>query len=533
VGKKSASASFADLGVSPEILRAVDDMGFEEPSPIQLQTIPQLLDGRDLVGQAQTGTGKTAAFAIPLLMRLQARRGWPQVLVMTPTRELAIQVAEEFARVGRYTNTRVLPVYGGQSIGRQIKTLQRGVDVVVGTPGRVLDHLNRKTLRLEQLQAVVLDEADEMLDMGFIDDIESILNATPPSRQTLLFSATIPGPIARLAEKYMRAPVHVSINPEYVAAPDIWQVYYELRNVDHLEALCRILDAEAVERAIIFCRTKRRVDELAEALRSRGYSADHIHGDLEQNQRHRVMGAFREGEIDLLVATDVAARGIDVQNISHVINYDCPQDPESYVHRIGRTGRAGRTGTAITLVHPKELPLLRTIQRLVKVRIERHPIPSLADVVDRRMEIWRQRLLEALGTGNLTPYRTLVQELSGEYDPMEVAAAALKLLARDQGTAGPDVRPPRAEKFGGTGAEEGMVRFFMNIGRNQGVTPADIVRGVAEQARIPGGVIGAIDIYDNFTFLEVPEEVAHQVAAAMRNAAIKGWNVNLEPARPR
>jgi ATP-dependent RNA helicase DeaD len=526
---------FSDLNISPEILRAVDDMGFEEPSPIQLQTIPTVMNGKDLVGQAQTGTGKTAAFAIPLLMRMQPRRGWPQILVMVPTRELAIQVAEEFNRIGKHTNTRVLPVYGGQNIIRQIKALQRGVDVIVGTPGRMLDHLSRKTLRLDHLQSIVLDEADEMLDMGFIGDIESILAATPSERQTLLFSATIPSPVVRLARKYMNNPARVSINPEHVTAPDIWQGYYDLRNQNKLEVLCRILDAEIIEKAIIFCRTKRGVSELFQALHSRGYLADQLHGDLDQNQRNRAMGSFRDGDTDLLVATDVAARGIDVQNISHVINYDCPQDPESYVHRIGRTGRAGRTGVAITLVHPKELPLLRTIQRLVKVRIERRPIPSPADVADRQMEIRQQHLLEALAAGNLAPYRNIIEKLSEDYDPTEVAAAALKLLVKDSRTSSPPSRSSadREERFGDTGAEDGMVRFFLNIGRKQSITPADIVRSVAEQAVISGGVIGAIDIYENFSFVEVPEEVAHQVFHAMRKSTIKGWNVNLEPARPR
>lgn len=526
--------SFEELGVDRRILKSVDEMGFEEPTPIQVQTIPAVLDGRDLIGQAQTGTGKTAAFAIPLLMRIRAEQLLPQILVMTPTRELAIQVAEEFARIGKYTGTRVLPVYGGQNIGRQIKAMERGIDVVVGTPGRVLDHLSRKTLKLDQLQAAVLDEADEMLDMGFIEDIENILSATPLERQTLLFSATIPGPIVRLAQKYMRNPARVSINPQFVAAPDIWQRYYDLRNQDQLEVLCRILDAEAIERAIIFCRTKKGVNELSHALYSRGYPVDHIHGDLDQNQRNRVMKGFRDGEIDLLVATDVAARGIDVQNISHVVNYDCPQDPESYVHRIGRTGRAGRTGTAITLVHPREVPLLRTIQRLVKVRIERRPIPSPSDVADRQLEIWRQRLLDAMATGNLAPYREVIEGLADDYDPSEVAAAALKLLVKDRTAAVEGYRAPdQGDYFGDTGAEEGMVRFFLNIGRKQGITPADIVRSIAEQADISGGVIGAINIYDNFTFVEVPREVAHQVYQAMRKATIKGCNINLEPARPR
>jgi ATP-dependent RNA helicase DeaD len=530
--------NFTDLGISEGILKAIDDMGFEEPSPIQKETIPVAMKGGDLIGQAQTGTGKTVAFAIPLLMALKPNQVLPQVLVMTPTRELAIQVAEEFTRVAKYTHSRVLPIYGGQNIGRQIKALQRGVDVVVGTPGRVLDHLGRKTLKLGQLQAVVLDEADEMLDMGFIEDIEAILATTPEDRQTMLFSATIPASIARLAAKYMEHPKHIEINPEYIAAPDIKQVYYELRSHDRFDVLCRIIDAEAVERAIIFCRTKRGVDELAEALQTRGYQAEAIHGDMEQNQRQRVMKNFKDGDIDLLVATDVAARGIDVQNVSHVINYDCPQDPESYVHRIGRTGRAGHTGTAITLVHPKELSLLKTIQRTVKVRIERRQVPSQEDVAERQREIFKGRLTDAIDTGNLGSYRAMVEELADEFDTLEIAAAAIKLLAGN--TLSVDMSAPRGDKpdqeeevFHDTGAEEGMVRFFMNAGRKNGISPADVVRNIAEQADIPGRVIGVIDIYEDFTFVEVPEEVAKQVSRAMRKTIIKGSPVNLEPARPR
>ncbi len=521
--------NFLDLNIDERLLRAIDEMGFEEPSPIQEKAIPPMLEGRDVIGQAQTGTGKTAAFCIPILQRLTGQAGVPRALVLTPTRELAIQVAEEISHVGRYTSVRVLPVYGGQHIDRQIKAIRQGVDVVIGTPGRLLDHIRRGTLRFGDLLVVVLDEADEMLNMGFIDDIEAILQVTPSNRQTLLFSATIPDPIVRLAGRYMRDPVKIAIQPEHVTAPDIEQVYYEARPHERFETLCRILDSEAIERAIVFRRTKRGVDELTDQLRARGFSAEAIHGDLDQRQRNRVMQAFRQGDIDLLIATDVAARGIDVENVTHVINYDIPADPESYVHRIGRTGRAGRSGTAMTLVHPKENQIVRFIERAIKVRIKRRPVPTVADVAERQRGIWREKLEKTLREANLTPFRGLIEELVEDYDSIDVGAAALKLLMDEPME---QVSPAPRVDFGDTGAEAGMVRFFTNIGRRQGIGPADIVRSIAENAGIPGGVIGRIDIYDDFTFVEVPVDTATTVVNAMRKSQIRGRQVSLEPARP-
>ncbi len=511
-------------------MRAIDDMGFEEPSPIQSKSIPPLLEGRDLIGQAQTGTGKTAAFAIPILQRIERYSGTPQALVLTPTRELAIQVSEEISRLGRYKSTRVLPIYGGQPIARQIRTLKRGVDVVVGTPGRILDHIRRRTLRFDQLRMLVLDEADEMLDMGFIDDIRTILQETPSERQTLLFSATMPQPIVRLAGQYMQDPVRIAIRPEQVSAPDIEQVYYEVRPHERFEALCRIIDSEAVGRAIIFCRTKRGVDELTEQLRVRGYPADSIHGDLDQRQRDRVMSSFRSGDTELLVATDVAARGVDVEQVTHVINWDIPTDPESYVHRIGRTGRAGRTGTAMTLIHPKENRLLKAMERAVKARIKRRPIPTLADVAERQRGIVRERLLQALQDDRLKSYRGLIEELAEEYDSIDVGAAALVLLLDSAGNAGGP--SPKDEEFEDTGAEDGMVRFFINVGRRQNVGPAQIVRSIAEDTGISGALVGKIDILDNFSFVEVPRHTAAEVWRAMRNSRIGGDTVSFEPAKP-
>ena len=420
------AASFQDLGIVPSVLRALTDMGFEEPSPIQVQAIPLLLAGRDVIGQAQTGTGKTAAFAIPALQRCDADGRGPQALVLTPTRELALQVAEEVARIGAQLGTREAAIYGGQPIERQIRALRAGADVVVGTPGRLLDHLRRGTLRLSGVRTLVLDEGDEMLDMGFIDDIEAILQAAPAERLTAIFSATVPAPIRRLAQRYLRDPVHLHVMPERLVAPSIAQHYYELRGVERSDALCRILDVEDVGRAIIFCRTKRGVDELAAVLQARGYPCEAIHGDFAQSQRLRALARFREGQSPLLVATDVAARGLDVEAVTHVINYDIPASPEAYVHRIGRTGRAGRVGVALTLVQLREMNLLRQIARVTQARIARRPLPSPGDVALAARDSFRRQLLDAL-EGDLSGFVDLAQDLAEERSAIEVAAAAIKL----------------------------------------------------------------------------------------------------------
>lgn len=521
---------FPDFNLNGTILKAIDELGFEEPSPIQARAIPPALEGRDLIGQAQTGTGKTAAFAIPIVQLYKEDGGNPYSLILTPTRELCIQVAEEISRISRYTKLKVLPIYGGQHIGRQIKALKRGVDVVVGTPGRLLDHIGRKTINLDDLHIVVLDEADEMLNMGFIDDVETILEDTPRGRQTLLFSATMPPPIARLARKHMNQPEHIKIRPDQVTAPDIEQVYFEVRPHERFEALCRIIDSEGIDRSIIFCRTKRGVDELAESLSARGYQTEAIHGDLDQRQRTRVMRSFKDGHTDLLVATDVAARGVDVDNVTHVINYDLPASPDVYVHRIGRTGRAGKVGTAITLIHPRELRLLRAMARHVRANIARKKVPTIADVEERQRSVWRERLAEAIEEQNFGTYRQVIEDLVEEYDSIDVGAAALKLLVdgiRERESSNNDSN----EIYGDTGAEAGMVRFFMNIGRKHGVSPADVVRTIAETARIPGGLVGRIDIYGDFLFVEVPEETAPTVIRSMQHATIKGRPIHLEPAR--
>ncbi|GAB6935671.1 DEAD/DEAH box helicase [Calditerricola yamamurae] len=521
-------ADFAQFGISKAILDALADMGFEEPSPIQAACIPLVLDGRDVIGQAQTGTGKTAAFGIPIVERVTPVPR-VQAIVLAPTRELAIQVAEEIGKIAKYKRgVRALPIYGGQSIEHQIRAMRKGVQIVIGTPGRVLDHLRRRTLRLDDVRFFVLDEADEMLDMGFIDDIEAILRLVPKDRQTLLFSATMPPEIRRLAFQYMNRPEVVAISRGSVAAPTVTQVYYRALESQKLDVLCRILDAEDVERGILFCRTKKGAAELAQALQARGYSADALHGDLNQSQRNKVMDAFRSGELELLVATDVAARGIDVENVTHVINYDIPQDPESYVHRIGRTGRAGKTGMAITLVTPREMKQLQHIERTVKVSIEPRDVPTVSELGDRQIQYWTAQLTAQLDKKDLDLYRAFVQQWADDGgDVVDLAAAALKLAF------GPGDAEGEEYNFGDTGARDGMVRFFLNVGRSAGLGPREVAEVIAEQAGIPARTIGRIDLFDSFAFVEVPTEVAPFVYEALRNARINGRRVNVEPAKPR
>ncbi|MGO0122502.1 DEAD/DEAH box helicase [Desulfothermobacter acidiphilus] len=421
--------------MSRAVLEAINNMGFEELTPIQAATIPLSLAGRDVIGQAQTGTGKTAAYGIPLVERLDASATRVQALVITPTRELAMQVAEELNRIGQFKRIRALPVYGGQDIKRQIRALAKGQQIVVGTPGRLLDHLRRRSLRLDQIQVVVLDEADEMLNMGFIDDIRAILQEIPAEHQTLLFSATMPPPIRRLAEQFMRQPEMVAIKTKGLTVPSIEQYYYEVKEEQKFDVLCRLLDINNPDAAIVFGRTKRRVSELAEALSKRGYAADSIHGDLTQSQRETVMRLFREGAIEVLVATDVAARGLDVSGVTHVFNFDIPQDPERYVHRIGRTGRAGKAGVAITLVTPRELSQLRTIEQLIKRRLVRRPVPTLTQAIEGQQRLTAEKLLQTVDSSDIEPYMALAESLLSETDSVLLLAAALKLLTREPSVA--------------------------------------------------------------------------------------------------
>jgi ATP-dependent RNA helicase DeaD len=426
---------FAELGLGPEALRAIQDLGYGAPTPIQDQTITLLLAGHDVIAQAPTGTGKTAAYGLPIVERLEVAELRPQALIMTPTRELAIQVSEALQRLGKHREMVTLPIYGGAPYERQFRALARGVQVIVGTPGRLLDHMRRGTVDLTHVRTVVLDEADEMLDMGFIEDIESILQALPEERQSALFSATIPPRVARLAEQYLRDPRRVSVAAKEAVAPKVRQVYYEVSWPEKTEALARILDYEQPDSAIVFVRTRRDADEVAERLNGLGYIAQPIHGDLNQTQRERTLARFREGRTQLLVATDVAARGLDIPEVSHVINYDLPEDADAYVHRIGRTGRAGRSGEALTLVTPRERRALGMIERLIHRRLQRLHLPTDADVAARRRAAFRDELLAILDAGQLDPYLSLVEDLAETRDPAELAAAAFKLAALARETA--------------------------------------------------------------------------------------------------
>jgi len=424
--------TFAEFGLEPKVLQAITELGFEESTPIQDKAIPIALTGQDLIGQAQTGTGKTAAFGIPLINKIPVSEERIVALIMTPTRELAIQVSEEIGKLTRYKGLRSLPIYGGQEIGRQIRALKKKPQIIIGTPGRLLDHINRKTIRLEDVQTVVLDEADEMLDMGFMEDIQNILKQVPEERQTMLFSATMPANIQRLAQQFLKEPAHVSVIPKQVTAPSIEQSYIEVHERQKFEALSRLLDMESPELAIIFGRTKRRVDELSEALQKRGYSADGLHGDLSQNQRDTVMRKFRDGSIDVLVATDVAARGLDVSGVTHVINFDLPQDPESYVHRIGRTGRAGKEGKAWSFVTPREIDHLHFIERITRQRMVRKPLPSLTEAIEGKQRITAERIIDIVEHGEFAEYKGLAIQMLEQYDSVQLLAASLKLLTGDK-----------------------------------------------------------------------------------------------------
>lgn len=523
---------FNEFALSNEILRGIQDLGFEEPSPIQQECIPSVLTGEDIIGQAQTGTGKTAAFGIPILERVDTQQNHVQSVILAPTRELAIQVSEELRRIGRPKRVKTLAIYGGQSIVRQIKALQQGVHVVIGTPGRMLDHLRRGTLQVNNVNTLILDEADEMLDMGFIDDIIEVIKHLPSERQLLLFSATMPNAIRQLAQKHMNNPKYITVNRGEVTVPVIKQYYYRVLENFKVEALTRIMDSEEVELSIVFCRTKKGVDELTEALQARGYLAGGLHGDLAQQQRDRVMSAFRNGEIEVLIATDVAARGIDVGSVSHVINHDIPQDVESYVHRIGRTGRAGRTGVAMTLVTPREMKQLRTIEKETGARLKPRELPTLEEIAAKQQQSWMTQIEETIQSDDVdfTLFEEMIEQLSGRFSPDKVATAALHLAFSERFMRNTD---SPTYQFGETGASEGMVRFFVNVGRNANMRPQELSKAIAENAGINLRQIGRINIYDRFSFVEVAEDVAPFVYEALRQSRINGARVNMEPARPR
>ncbi|WP_453992222.1 DEAD/DEAH box helicase [Bacillus nitroreducens] len=429
-------AAFNELGISQDLMKSISKMGFEEATPIQSQTIPLALQGHDVIGQAQTGTGKTAAFGIPLIENVDVKNDNIQGIVIAPTRELAIQVSEELHKIGHFNRVRILPIYGGQDISRQIRSLKKHPHIIVGTPGRVIDHINRKTLKLQNVKTVVLDEADEMLNMGFIEDIEAILKGVPEQRQTLLFSATMPGPIQRIAERFMREPKIVKVKAKEVTVPNIQQYYLEVQEKKKFDVLTRLLDIQSPELAIIFGRTKRRVDELSEALNLRGYAAEGIHGDLSQAKRISVLRKFKEGSIEVLVATDVAARGLDISGVTHVYNFDIPQDPESYVHRIGRTGRAGKTGMAMTFVTPREIGQLKNVENTTKRKMDKMKPPTLDEALEGQQKITMEKIVSMIESNNLSYYTRIAEELLEEHDSVSVVAAAIKLMTKE-----PDATP--------------------------------------------------------------------------------------------
>ena len=559
---------FEELQLDDRILRAVTDMGFEEASPIQAKAIPVVLEGRDMIGQAQTGTGKTAAFGLPLLQKVDPKVKKLQAIVLLPTRELAIQVAEELRRFAKFMHgVKVLPIYGGQDIVRQIRALKDGTQIVVGTPGRVMDHMRRKTVKTDHVHTVVLDEADEMLNMGFLEDMETILSQLPEERQTLMFSATMPQAIAEIARKFQTDPVTVRVIKKELTVPKVTQYYYEVKPKNKVEVMCRLLDLYDPKLSVVFCNTKRQVDELVQALQGRGYFAEGLHGDLKQVQRDRVMESFRKGRTDILVATDVAARGIDVGNVEAVFNYDIPQDDEYYVHRIGRTGRAGREGKAFSLVVGREVYKLRDIQRYCKTKIIPQAIPSLNDITEIKAEKILDQVQETLNDSDLAKVVNILEKklIEEDYTSLDVAAALLKMAMGDdnediidnylparslddldsfgRGRGRERSRGGRGNRRGATdraavdyvinGAGEHMARLFINIGKAQRVTPGDILGAVAGESGIPGRLVGSIDMYDKYTFVEVPQDCAEEVLECMKNARIKGKSIHMEPANGR
>ena len=567
------TAGFADLGLRVEILDALNALGYEEPTPIQRETIPQIIGGKDLLGQAATGTGKTAAFALPILERLVPEAAVePIALVLVPTRELAVQVSEAVYKYGRELDAQVLPIYGGQPIVHQLKVLKRGVHVVVATPGRAVDHINRGTLPLDAVELVVLDEADEMLDMGFAEDIDAILDACPFERQTVLFSATMPPRIASIAKRHLKDPVRIQVDREAVAAgeaPRVRQSAYLVARSHKPAALGRILDVESPASAIVFCKTRGEVDELTETLNGRGYRAEALHGGMNQEQRDRVMGRLRSQTADLLVATDVAARGLDVDHLTHVVNYDVPSAPESYVHRIGRVGRAGREGVAITLAEPRQRRLLDNIERLTKQTIKIEKIPTVADLRARQMELTLDQVREALESGDdLDRFRAVVDALADEFELADVALAAVKLVHEASGATEdheeiPDIatrdrpkhkgdawdkgkggkgkgqkgwekdKPGKGAKHGKAkawdkgdrgprGPQGDTSRLYVGAGRGDGVRPQDLVGAIAGETHLRGNDIGAIRIFDRFALVEVPTDSVDRVIDAMKATTIRG-----------
>lgn len=525
---KENNESFTQFGLGDEIIKAVKEIGYEIPSPIQIKTIPLLLERRDIIGQAQTGTGKTAAFALPILQNIEVASRALQAIVLTPTRELAIQVAEAIHSYAKYLkNVRVLPVYGGQSIFQQVKHLRSGVQIIVGTPGRVMDHIRRETIEFSELKMVVLDEADEMLRMGFIDDVEWILSHTPKERQTALFSATMPKEVRRIAENHLQNAVNIEVERKTLTVPAIKQYYLNVSESQKTDVLTKILEAESTdeESVLIFHRTKIGCDQLADKLKARGYSVEAMHGDMNQNQREAVIKKLKAGKVEIVVATDVAARGLDVERIGIVVNYDMPGDTESYVHRIGRTGRAGRTGKSIVFVTPRQVKMKREIEKYTNQQIEPMKLPTQADIVARRVSSLKEKIMSALTEQELDLYLSLVEDFAEENgcDIAEIAAAAIFLAVGDKPL---EVSPePIIEKS--HYPESGMVKLFFNVGRKHRVSPSDFVGAIANEAGIPGKAIGAIDVNDRFSLVDIPQEFVSQVLSKMKDTQIRSQFANI------
>ncbi|MEW8681174.1 MAG: DEAD/DEAH box helicase [Candidatus Thiodiazotropha endolucinida] len=539
-------SSFRDLNLPKPLLKALDEVGYETPSPIQAQTIPYMLEGRDLLGHAPTGTGKTAAFALPLLSRLNTKQHNVQVLVLTPTRELAIQVAEAFQRYAAHIKGfHVLPVYGGQDYSGQIRQLKRGVHVVVGTPGRVMDHMRKGTLKLDTLQALVLDEADEMLRMGFIDDVEWILEQIPEEHQTALFSATMPKEIQHIARHHLNNPCEIAIKTRTATADTIRQRYWQVSGLHKLDALTRILEVETFDAIIIFVRTKTATSELAERLEARGYAAAALNGDMVQKQREKMVERLKRGSLDILVATDVAARGLDVERISHVINYDIPHDTEAYIHRIGRTGRAGRIGDAILFVAPRERRMLKAIERATRQKIASLELPTTEMVNNKRIANFKQRISDTIAAGELEFMQSLLEQFQQEHDvpALEIAAALAKLSMGDQSLLlKPErERPARrdAESKSQRGKNEkrqrtpqtrpanGMERFRIDVGHQHQVKPGNIVGAIANEAGLDAQYIGHIDIHDDFSLVDLPVGIPDDIYQDLKRAWVCGQRLNI------
>jgi len=572
---RDSSATFATLGLRAELTDVVSALGYEEPTPVQRETIPFLLDGRDLLGQAETGTGKTAAFALPMLQRISQARPNPRQtcgLVLVPTRELAMQVAEAIHKYAKGVRLTVLPLYGGAAMHQQIAALQRGAQVVVATPGRALDHMRRHTLKLEDLNVLILDEADEMLDMGFADDLDAILKATPDTRQTALFSATMPTRILAIAGRHLKNPARVTIAREKTAAgkiPRVRQLAYIVNRAYKPATLARILDMEDPAATLVFCRTRMEVDSLVETFSAHGRRSEALHGGMEQRQRDRVMGLFRAQKADVLIATDVAARGLDIEHLTHVVNYDVPASPETYLHRIGRTGRAGRGGTAITLAEPREHHLLKVIEGFTRAKIQIATVPTVADLRARQLDLTRASLRERLIAGTDDQTRVVVESLAQEFDIVDIAAAAVAMAHAAAVGDGEDKEIPQAnaERTGrargtvtagraGGPADTGgkaprlikhergrirthgedagpMIRLFLGAGRKAGIRPGDLVGAITGEAGVTSRSVGAIEVADNFSLVEVPESLADDIIAALRATQIRGKRVPVRLDRAR